>query len=229
MKKIKILTLVIAAVLLAIVNVIIFTVPVKLNLPLGNAFWTSFIFVNVGVCMAVLAVMLAFRDKNDGYINSVAILTVSYAYIVEEITAANLFVFFPKWPIRAALICQIGSFLVYLLIVLSIFLAGFIREHNNKEINEKVSFINSLELDIEKAILSNKDVSLKQALKDLKELVRYSDPMSNENAKQEEAILKDLTSQIAEKCEANEEGVLSLVEKAKMHLKIRNEICLKSK
>ena len=102
-------------------------------------------------------------------------------------------------------------------------------EHNNKEINEKVSFINSLELDIEKAILSNKDVSLKQALKDLKELVRYSDPMSNENAKQEEAILKDLTSQIAEKCEANEEGVLSLVEKAKMHLKIRNEICLKSK
>ena len=229
MKKIKIISAVIAVVLLALVNVIIFSVPVKLDLPMADAFWVSFVFVNVGVCAAVSGIFIGLRDKQDGYINAVAILVASYTYIVEEIAVANLFVFFPKWPLKAALICQIGSFLIYLLAILGILLAAFMREHNNKDIKEKVGFVHALEMNIEKAILLNKDSLVDKSLKEFKELLKYSDPMSIPEAMHEEDELRKLTEEIATKCEAGEEGVQSLIDSAKAHLKLRNEICLKNK
>ena len=229
MKKIKIASAVVAVLLLAIVNVIIFTLPVKLDLPMGDAFWVSFVFLNLGVCAAILGIMIGLRDKQDGYVNMVVILAASYSYITDEITAANLFVFHPNWPLKAALICQISSFLVYLLIIAGVLLAAFVREHNNKEIKEKVNYIHALELNIEKAILLNKDGSLMKPLSELKEQIRYSDPMSIPEAEKQEKELQKLSEEIAEKCEANEAGVLELIEKAKVELKLRNEICLKNK
>ena len=229
MKKIKIASAVIAVLLLAIVNVIIFTVPVKLNLTMGDAFWVSFVFLNVGVCVAILGILIGLKDKQDGYLNMVVILAASYTYIADEITAANLFVFHPHWPLKSALICQVSSFLVYLLIMAGILLASFVREHNNAEIKEKVNFVNSLSLKLEKAILTCKDASTKESLAELKEALRDSDPMSTPEAAGEEKELEKLCEEIANKCEAGEEGVNELIEKAKVHLKLRNEICLKSK
>ena len=228
MKKIRITVLIIAILLIAAQNITMFKIPSLLGLELGTAFWISFGFCNLAFLVTTLILWFGLSEKKDSTIHLGALLSVSYTYLVEEIALANVFTYIPNAKVTPTLLCQLASFLVYLATILMVLLGIFWKEKNNKLVSQKVNFIYSLELELSKAENNANNVEVKKAIGALKEKVHYSDPMSNEKAGAEEAKLFLLVPQVTEKCNDALE-VMSLIKEIEDVLKIRNEICLRTK
>ena len=228
MKKIKIVVVAIALLLIAAQNLTMFKIPTMFGLELGNAFWLSFFFCNLAFLVTTLMLWFGLTEKKDATIHLGALLGVSYTYIVEEVAIANAFVYAPNAKFTPALLCQLASFLVYLATILMVILGIFWKEKNQKQVSKKVNFIYSLELELSKGMNNATDSNVKKRIESLKEKVHYSDPMSNDRAAEEEAKLVVLISEIAQKSSESQE-VMSLIDEAENVLKIRNEICLRTK
>ena len=230
MKKIKIIVVSIAVLLIAAQNLTMFKIPSMLGLELGTSFWICFAFLNFAFVTTTLMLWFGLSDKKDATIHLGALLGVSYGYLVEEIVLANVFIYYPNAKTTPVLLCQLASFLVYLATILMVFLGVFWKEKNNKVVNEKVNFISSLEIELTKASRECNDSEIKEKIDNLKEKIHYSDPMSKESAKEEEAKLLVLVSKIQSGASTkSKEELLSLIKQAELTLLYRNEICLKTK
>ena len=230
MKRLKIIAIAIAVLLIAAQDITFFVVPNSLGLYLGNAFWTSFVFANIGFVSATVILLLALSDKKDSVIHTGALLAVTYSYVAAEIVLANLFVYLPNMKFIPTLLSQLAAFVVYLATILMVMLGIFWKEKVNKEVKEKVNYINSLELVVTKTILLVEDKDIKKKLESFKEKVHYSDPMSNEACKDEEAKLSELAGEMLQKAAEKKEGEIpALVLDAEKYLTIRNQVCLSTK
>ena len=228
MKKIRYVVLAIAILIIAAQNITMFKIPSAFGLTLGSAFWISFAFCNLAFVLTTLILWFGVSEKKDATIHLGALLIVSYTYIVEEITLANLFVYLPRVKVTPVWLCQLASLLIYIATILMVMLGVFWKEKNQKLINAKVNYINSLELELSRAANKASDLDTQKAILSLKEKIHYADPMSNEKASEEETKLASLVSKINEKASESQE-VMSLIKEAEGVLKIRNEICLRTK
>lgn len=228
MKKIKLTVVGIAVLLIAAQNLTMFKIPSMFNLELGPAFWISFWFCNAAFLIVTLMLWFGLNEKKDATIHLGALLGVSYTYLAEEIAIANLFIYTPNAKTTPVWLCQLASMLIYLATILLVLLGVFWKEKNQKHVNKKVGFIYSLELELTKAGNYAENIDVQKAIESLREKIHFADPMSNENASEEEAKLVLLVSEIVQKSKDSQE-VMPLIKEAENVLKVRNEICLRTK
>lgn len=230
MKRIKLLVLVVAVLLIAAQNISMFIVPSTLDLTLGSAFWTSFVFVNLAYVVTTLIILLGLNEKKDSVIHVGALLGVVYAYLVVETALANIFVYLPNAKFLPVFLSQLASFLVFMALIVMVLLGIFWKEKNNKVIRQKVNYINALELDLTKALGVVEDIEIRKQLEAFKEKVHFSDPMSNVNCELEEKKIAELCKEIVSKAyDKKFEEILGLVKEAERFLVSRNQICLTTK
>lgn len=146
-------------------------------------FWTSWAFMLVAFAGLACSAMtlgkngLLLRDWLFGY----PIIKHSVIYIVVEFILSTVLIIF-EYDIELiwAFTPQFILLAVYLMLLLSGFLAKATIEEVNTKVGDKTRFIKLLRVDSERLVQKCDDPTLKEACRKFSEAVRYSDPMSNE-------------------------------------------------
>lgn len=196
----------------------------------GASFWISYAFmmiafvVIVGSGYALKSRGVQAKDWFLGY----PIIKHCIFYMVIELFLSTLFValdyFDSPWWI--ALVAQTIVLAVFLILVISCFVAKETIVEVQTKVNDATSFIKLLQVDVEMVAEKVTDTSLKETFLKLAEQVRYSDPMSNENLFELE---KQITLQVSNASSCimlnDNEGALQCCNRATILLTERNKKC----
>ena len=162
----------------AVYNVVVFVIPFNR----GGGFWTGYGFSMLAMFITAAVNFYAFDRKSlKSKVYGVPLISVVWRYLIIQLIVGVLQIVLDFIPIPykydiAVNIVLLGACLIGLIIVET---SKDEIARIDKKIKEKVFFIKSLQVDVENMLVKASDVTVKKALKDLSETIRYSDPMSS--------------------------------------------------
>lgn len=197
-------------------NVIAFVIPTDFT----RTFWVAYCFTVLTFAIQ-LCIWIAFFEKNPNATSRfyrIPVLSVCNRYSFFQIIAFLIFKFLPVIPLWVAVVVNV--------IILVAALIGFITLSSAADyiasVDAKVSFIKSLQADVELIMDDVGDPDAKKNLVELTEKIRFSDPMSD-------GTLSALESEIAQNVEAmkgkDANDIVSLSNVAIKLLEERNKKC----
>jgi len=209
-------------IILAVFNVIAFTIPFNR----GGGFWTGYGFSMLALLLTAAVCLYAFdREGLRSKVYGVPLLSVVWRYLIVQLVIGILEMTLYFIPFQYGLALNT--------IILGICLIGLITVEASKEeieridekIKEKVFYIKSLQVDVE-GLLGKVPDSLKKPLKDLAETIRYSDPMSSPQLAAIENKIEAKAAVLAEAVDnANGEAVKALCGELQQLFAERNRKC----
>lgn len=168
----------ILGILFALLSVIVFALPTKKT----ATFWIAY-----GFTVIAFAVQIAIWKKSLGRQSTLKskflgfpMIHIGIVYLTVQIIAFAVFAAVPALPIWSATV----TCAIILGISAVCMIAGEAGRNEiarvDAKVQERVSFIKGLQVDVELLADGQTDAEIKTALKQLAEKIRYSDPMSNE-------------------------------------------------
>ena len=124
------------------------------------------------------------------------------------------------------LILELILTVIYLIAIFYVCAAGNYIAKSEKHVKQKVFFIKMLQSNVASCLSMVKDTATRQALEELSEKIRFSDPMSHQALAVIEGELANTIDEITNKLLGGDEDVASLIQKAEMQLARRNSQCL---
>ena len=190
MKKNSTKGYVILGILFALVSIIAFAVPTVKT----ATFWIAYVFTaaafaaQIGIWKTALGKEETLKSKFLGF----PVVHIGIVYAVIQVIAFAVFMFVPTLPAWSAIVA--GSVIAGVSAVCMISADAGRNEIERVEANvqKKVFYIRELQADIEVLTDNESDATVKTALAQLAERIRYSDPMSSEQ-------LADLENKISSK------------------------------
>lgn len=181
---------IVLTIVFALVNVIAFVVPTTKT----ATFWVAYAFTVVAFAAQIGVWSFSFKskDKLKSKFLGIPIIAVGIYYLLVQIIVFTLFLIFPSIPTWIAVIVSAVILGVALICLIGTDVARNEIERVEKKVEKKVFYIKSLQVDIEMLAQSETDSNIKDALNNLVQKVRFSDPMSSDE-------LADLEEQITEK------------------------------
>lgn len=171
-------------------NVVAFAIPTAKT----TTFWVAYIFSCIAFALQVAIWNIAFKKTKTlkSKFLGISIVAVSSIYLIIQIIAFAIFMAIPtlaSWI--AVVICSL---------ILGISLISLIGTELTKDeivrveskVEKKIFYIKSFQVETEMLANSETDADTKEALLKLAELIRFSDPMSNET-------LSDIEKKISDK------------------------------
>lgn len=161
-------------------------------------FWFTFIFSLVAVIIQVIVTKVFSNEDlqiKDLFLG-MPIVHTSIMYLLIQSILGFIFIMTPNLNGIVAIIIQ----MVVLGIELTLLISGVFAKNNIKHvegnIEKKVDYINNVKVDIEIAMSRIKDKIVLEKMKELKEIIEYSDPMSNDSLVTLEKEISDNVSSI---------------------------------
>lgn len=166
-----------ALVVLALFNVIAFVVPFSR----GSTYWVGYCFatfailLTIGICFKENSTGTALRSRFYGWPQ----MYIASCYLIVQLIASIVFMSMPSIPVWVAvIICAV---------LLSFALIGLVSASEVKdavtkideEVKQKTYYIKSLEVEVSSLKNTCEDTTLRNALDELCEAIRFSDPMSH--------------------------------------------------
>lgn len=216
---------IVSFIILVIFNVIAFSVPI----PKTPSFWIAYGFTFLAILIQGFVWKYTQDKVNDikSLYLHIPILKVAYTYFIIQ---AIGFILVLCYPILEWWISLIGCVLIFGISCICLIAADVTKDiidENNEEfseiskietkVKEKVFFIKSCQAEIEILFNVEKDPTIKEKLNSLKDIIKYSDPMTHES-------LCDLEDKIKTKIEElkNSNDKSSLIEEISNLIKERN-------
>ena len=200
MKKGYCVILVTLGILLAVYNVIVFVLPI----PKTPAFWAAYVFTTVAILLQIGISFIAF--KNDNKLKSIFLG-------LPTANVGGIYLFLQL--IWGAIVMAAVVIPVYVAVVVSVILLGWclvsvimtsvsrdVIVSVDEKVKGKTNFIKMNQIAVEMLIDKTDDADLKKKLTELRDAIRYSDPMSD-------ASLGKLEGQIETRIEDLKEAVLA--------------------
>lgn len=192
MKKNKGLAYAVLGILFVLFNTIAFVIPTEKT----PTFWIAYAFTVIAFAVQIGVWVLAFgkADTPKSKFLGIPIIHIGVVYLIIQLIAFAIFMALPTLPMWIAIVVSI-LLLGISAICLIATEAG--RDKVNRveaKVQQKVFYIKSLQADVEALVEQETDKDAKSALTKLVDIIRFSDPMSNE-------MLADIESQINEKVE----------------------------
>lgn len=164
----------------------------------GINFWFTFIFSLVAVIIQVIVTKVFSNEDlqiKDLFLG-MPIVHTSIMYLLIQSILGFIFIMIPNLNGIVAIIIQ----MVALGIELTLLISGVFAKNNIKHvegtIEKKVDYINNVKVDIEIAMSRIKDEIVLEKMKELKEIIEYSDPMSHDSLATLEKEISDNVSSI---------------------------------
>lgn len=164
----------------------------------GINFWFTFIFSLVAVIIQVIVTKVFSNEDlqiKDLFLG-MPIVHTSIMYLLIQSILGFIFIMIPNLNGIVAIIIQ----MVVLGIELTLLISGVFAKNNIKHvegtIEKKVDYINNVKVDIEIAMSRIKDKIVLEKMKELKEIIEYSDPMSHDSLATLEKEISDNVSSI---------------------------------
>lgn len=190
MKKNSTKGYVILGILFALISIIAFAVPTSKT----ATFWIAYVFTaaafaaQIGIWKTALGKEETLKSKFLGF----PIVHIGIVYAVIQVIAFAVFMFVPTLPAWSVIVvCSIIAG-VSAVCMISDNVGRNEIERVEAKVQKKVFYIRELQADIELLADNESDATVKTALTQLAEKIRFSDPMSNEQ-------LADLENKISTK------------------------------
>ena len=194
MKKNKILGYIILTIIFVFFNIIAFVVPTYKTL----TFWIAYVFTTIAFITQIFIWKVAFNSAETLKIKflSLQIIHIGLVYLIVQVITFAIFMAVPIIPSWIAII--VFALIAGISAICIISSQGGKDEIKRVEekVQQKTMFIKKLQSDIEFISHSEQDAEVKQALSNLAESVRYSDPMSNQALSQIEASITEKVDEL---------------------------------
>jgi hypothetical protein len=163
-------------IILVLYNAIAFVIPIEKN---GN-FWTGYLFTMLALLLSGGVCLYAFdKEGLQSKFYGWPLIIVLWNYLLIQMALGFVLLFVSSIPTWIGVIISC--------VLLSACLVGLIATEAGKgeidrmdaEIQEKTFLIKSFQINIDSMIDKTGNPSIKKSLKDLSEVFRYSDPVSN--------------------------------------------------
>lgn len=189
MKKNSTKGYVILGILFALVSIIAFVVPTTKTV----TFWIAYVFtaaafaVQIGIWKTALGEEETLKSKFLGF----PVVHIGIVYAIFQVIAFAVFMFVPTLPAWSAIVvCSVIAG-VSVVFMISAEAGRDEIERVETKVKQKVFYIKSLQLDVELLAKNESDSTVKEALQELAEKIRFSDPMSLSEL---EAIEKEIAN-----------------------------------
>jgi len=165
-------------IVMAVFNVLAFVIPFNR----GGGFWTGYGFSMLALLLSAGIYLYAFDNKDlKSKFYGIPLISVIWYYLIIQLIVglSEMALDFVPIPFKIGIVVNtvlLGACLLGLIVIDA---AKDEIERIDEKVREKVVFIKSLQVDVEGLINKASDESVKKALKNLAETIRYSDPMSN--------------------------------------------------
>ena len=168
----------ILGILLVLISVIAFAVPTVKT----GTFWIAYTFTvtafaaQIGIWKTALGREETLKSKFLGF----PVVHISIVYLVVQVIALAVFMFVPTFPAWSAVVtCAI------IIAVSAVCMLAADAGHSEivrveAKVQKNVFYIKELQADVEMLVDSENDTTIKMALVQFAEKIRFSDPMSNE-------------------------------------------------
>lgn len=202
MKKNSTKGYVILGILFALVSIIAFAIPTAKT----TTFWIAYVFTaaafaaQIGIWKTALGKEDALKSKFLGF----PVVYIGIVYAVIQVIAFAVFMFVPTLPAWSAIVACSVIAGISAVCMISADAGRNEIERVEAKIQKRIFYIRELQADIELLADNETDATVKTALSQLAEKIRFSDPMSSEQ-------LADLENKISSKV-AELKTVLSKVE-----------------
>jgi len=189
MKK---LNLIFNIILLIVFDILAFVIPFNRN----EVFIVNLLFVNISIILNMLFIIIKEKNKRNSSIKflNLSILNFNYIYIFISIIIFIIFSIIPIQKIWIPLILNIIILLIVIFISISMNTSIEYIETLDKKVKENKKYLNLIQLEVELIFQRETNLDKKNKLKELIDVIKYSDPMSVEEVKELE---NDISNKIA--------------------------------
>lgn len=217
MKKINRAGLIVWLIFFVIYNVLVFLL---FKQPFTKTFWIAYGFTTFAFLIQIPIAIIAFRKDTTpkSAFLGLPITNVGWIYLILQLLWGFIAMAFPViTPAWATALSAILAGFALAAVVLT-HTAGGLIESKDQVIAEKTSFVKVNQVIIENLISSTDDEQIKHSLTDLRDLVRYSDPISHPSLATTEM---DISNRITNLVSTINSGNVT---KAKNEVKLINEL-----
>ncbi|MBO5736175.1 MAG: hypothetical protein J6S04_00045 [Clostridia bacterium] len=208
----------------ALLNTIVFLTVDEARLD-TSVFWLAWAFATPWTLLTVSALHL-WASKGDATMKMPAVSYVCAIFGGIYLLLGAIFMYADVTAITFPLILELIVTVAYLVVAFYVCLAGHYITSTQKEVKQKVFFIRMLQTNVTSCLSMVTDPTVRAALEELSEKIRYSDPMSHASLAMVEGELASTIDEIASKLANADEDVVALIKKAEMQLARRNSQCL---
>ena len=225
MKKIsKFLILISIVFVCALLNTIVFLTVDSARLD-TNVFWLAWSFATPWNLVAAIALHL-WAGKGDTVLKMPVAYYVCAVFGGIYLLLGAIFMYANVTTITLLLILELIVTIAYLVIAFYVCAAGNYIASTEKEVQQKVSLIRTLQANVTACLPMVSNPTVKAALEELAEKIRFSDPMSDASLATIESEISSTIDEITCKLANADEDVEELISKAETQLANRNSQCL---
>lgn len=161
----------------------------------NNVFWISYGFMIAAFLIHIICVFLIFKNASvKAVFFGIPLLSFSLYFVCAEFFCSLVFMIFKSMvSVKVTILIQALLITIFIIVAIVSIIARDTAQNVDSKIKEKVSFIKSLNVDVEILLQRSTSPDAAAALKKLSETIKYSDPMSNSGvAAQEQMILQSM-------------------------------------
>ena len=182
-------------IIIAVYNMIAFVIPFNRH----GGFWTGYSFSMLAMIITVAVGFYALgREGMKSKFYGVPLISVAWTYLIVQIIVGFIEMVLPGGIYRYEIVLNVILLAICLLGLIAVNIGKEEIERIDEKVKEKVFYIKSLQVDVEGLITRANDDSLKKAVKELAETIKYSDPMSSPQLASIENKIEIKTSTLAD-------------------------------
>jgi hypothetical protein len=221
--KSKLLEILAALIILLVFNTVFFMLPIVRE----TRSWISYGFSTLAIILAAAtSFYVLWREQSRSKFYGLPILYVSWIYLPVQIVWGFVFMFASAIPQWAGITASVVLLAACLLGLIAVELGPTEIVRLDGAIKEKVFFIKALQTEIEAIAAKAPDESLKKALAEYAEAMRYSDPMSGPQLADMDNALQLRAAALRREVDAgNAEAARSILDESRLLLAERNKQC----
>ena len=200
-------------IVLALFNAICFITPNEIDgfSKFGGAFWGSYIMVTIAFIGQLICAYIGFKAENlKKLFFNMPYITISYAALILTIIVNAIFMAVPDLPNYVAIIV---SLIILGFTAINIIMAKATSEeiiNTDEKIKTKTNFIKISTMNVKNLVDSTNDRVVKSELEKAYDALSYSDPMSSDELKVEEAKITLKIDELANAIQSGNEDVDSI-------------------
>ena len=161
-------------ILLFVFNVIAFMIPFNRT----SAFWTAYVFTMGAIVISFAFSFYAFSGNKKSRFYGFSLIIISWTYLLIQAILGLLFMSLSMVPYEVPFIACVILLAAYLIGMIAADTSKDYVQDVDKKIKESTFFLKSLQIDMQEIITSVNDPELSDALVDLADEIKYSDPVS---------------------------------------------------
>lgn len=170
------------AIALAAFNVVTFAVPITVNVnKFTPSFWIGYAFITLMFIAQLVCSILFFKqDSKEKKFLNIPVISLSYTALLVSIIVGAVAMAVPFVPYWVGIIIDVLIVAFYAIAIIASKAAADTIENIDNKVKTQTFFIKSLTIDAESLLSRAKSDETKAIAKKVYEVIRYSDPMSNE-------------------------------------------------